>query len=98
MEENYELIDRQLGNDKHSKVYIIQGNLSGKEYIVKIYEESRLIYLKNETNILGLLNQNHSSENYIFYIMFKHMNYNPQLFNIPKEIKMHNIEFLFYDY
>ena len=98
MEENYELIDRQLGNDKHSKVYIIQGNLSGKEYIVKIYEESRLIYLKNETNILGLLNQNHSSENYIFYIMFKRMNYNPQLFNIPKEIKMYNIEFLFYDY
>ena len=98
MEENYQLISGQLGNDKHSKVYIIQGNLSGKEYIVKIYEESRLVYYKNETNILSLLKHNNLPQNYIFYIMFKDMNYKQQMFNIPKEIKSFNIEFLFYDY
>ena len=98
MEENYQLISGQLGNDKHSKVYIIKGNLSGKEYIVKIYEESRLVYYKNETNILSLLKHNNLPQNYIFYIMFKDMNYKQQMFNIPKEIKSFNIEFLFYDY
>ena len=61
MVEKYEINDIQLGNDEHSKVYKIKKNFFGNEFIVKIYEESRINYYENETKILSLLNQIYSS-------------------------------------
>ena len=99
MEESYQIITNQLGKDQHSKVYKIKGNHSGIELIIKIYEDSRFIHFENETNILNLLNQNyHSNDNNNFFLMFKNIHFNHDLFSIPKEIKGNNLEFLFYNF
>ncbi len=39
MERNYKISKYQLGKNIHSKVYIIKENITGKKYIVKIYED-----------------------------------------------------------
>ena len=99
MEENYKIISDQLGNDKHCKAYIIKGNLSNKKLIVKIYEDSRLAFYENKIGILKELNQiNFEPETDKFFVMFKDINYNPNMFIIPKEIMEINLQFLFYDY
>ena len=98
MELNYKISKYQLGKNIHSKVFIIKENISGKEYIVKIYEDPKIINYKNETNILDILNSiNLEQENNIF-IMYKNIQYNQGMFQIPKEVKGFNLEFLFYDY
>ena len=38
---NYNISLNQLGNDIHSKVYALKEYNTGKELIVKIYEDSR---------------------------------------------------------
>ena len=98
MEGNFKLVSDQLGKNEHSKVYILQENNSKKEFIVKIYEESKLIFYKNETNILKLLNNLNLPPENNFFIMFKDMQYNPNMFKLPEKIKENNLEFLFYDY
>ena len=99
MEENYKIDDVPLGKNKHSYVYIIQGLFSQKEFIVKIYDNSRIIYYNNETNILRLLHQRYANKKEVdFFLMFNNMQYNPNMFPIPKEIFGFNNQFLFYDY
>ena len=99
MEESYLIVTNQLGKDKHSKVYKIKGNHSGKELIIKIYEDSRFIYYNNETNILNLLNQKYdANDNNNFFLMFKNIHFNHDLFSIPKEIRGNSLEFLFYNF
>ena len=98
MEWNYKISQIQLGKAQHSKVYIIREYITGKEYIVKIYEDSKIIYYKNESNILDILNFMNLEEENIFFIMYKNMHYNQNMFQIPKEVKGFNLEFLFYDY
>ena len=98
MEENYKIDEVPLGRNKHSYVYVIQGNISKKEFIVKIYDNSRIIYYNNETNVLLLVNQNYANKNDDFFIIFKNKQYNPNMFKIPKEIFGINLQFLFYDY
>ena len=98
MESEYKISNYQLGKEMHSKVYSIRDNISGKEYIVKIYEDSTIIYYKNESNILDILNSNNLEQEKAFFIMYKNMHYNPDMFEIPKEVKGFNLEFLFYDY
>ena len=95
MEWNYKISKFQIGKNIHSKVYKIRENISGKEFIVKIYEDSNIINYKNEINILDILNL---TQEKTFFIMYKNMQYNPEMFQIPKEIKGFNLEFLFYDY
>ena len=98
MELNYKISKFQIGKNQHSKVYKIKEIISGKEYIVKIYEDPKIINYKNETNILDILNSiNLEQENNIF-IMYKNIQYNQGMFQIPKEVKGFNLEFLFYDY
>ena len=98
MEWNYKISQIQLGKAQHSKVYIIRENITGKEYIVKIYEDSKIIYYKNESNILDILNFMNLEEENKFFIMYKNIHYNQNMFQIPKEVKGKNLEFLFYDY
>ena len=71
MEGNFKLVSDQLGKNEHSKVYILQENNSKKEFIVKIYEESKLIFYKNETNILKLLNNLNLPPENIFLLCLK---------------------------
>ena len=98
MDGNYKIRDIQLGKDKHCKIYIIQENISKKELIVKIYENSRHIYYKSESDILRLLNENYSSDENIFFVMYKNIHFNQNMFIIPNEVEQFNLEFLFYDY
>ena len=99
MKESYRIITHQLGKDQHSKVYKIKGNHSGIELIIKIYEDSRFIHYENETNILTLLSQSYKTkDNNNFFLMFKNIHFNHNLFSIPKEIKGNNFEFLFYNF
>ena len=98
MVENFKLISDELGKNKHSRVYILQDNHSNEKIIVKIYEESKIIFYKNETNILKLLNNLNLFQDNNFFIMFKNMNYNPNMFQLPEKIKENSLEFLFYDY
>ena len=98
MEVNYKISKFQIGKNIHSKVYIIRENISGKELIVKIYEDSNIINYKNERNILDILNSMNLTQEKTFFIMYKNMNYNPVMFQIPKEVKGFNHQFLFYDY
>ena len=98
MDGNYKIRDIQLGKDKHCKIYIIQENISKKELIVKIYENPRHIYYKSESDILRLLNENYSSDENKFFVMYKNIHFNQNMFIIPNEVEQFNLEFLFYDY
>ena len=87
-------------NDKHSKVYIITHKITQKKLIVKIFESKRFIFYQHEKEILDYINinkQNFEHKNN-FFIMYKEINYNPNMFKIPTEIKENNLSFLFYDY
>ena len=94
----YKISINQLGKDQHSKVYSLQEKNSEKEFIVKIYEDSRITYYNNETNILIALNKINLNKENIFFHIFKDMKYNSNMFQIPKEVRGFNLEFLFYDY
>ena len=98
VEEKYEISKHQLGKNHHSKVYSIKEKNTGKVLIVKIFEESRSIFHKNETNILGKLYEKYFSEEYLFFAMYKDITYNCDMFKIPNEVKGNNLEYLFYDY
>ena len=98
MEMNYIINSDQLGNDIHSKVYILQESNSGKKLIVKIYEESRHIYFINEKNILNLLNEFNMNNEKNFFVILKNLQYNQNMFKIPDEINNSNLEFLFFEY
>ena len=98
MDGNYKINKLQLGKDKHSKVYIIKEKNTKKELIVKIYEEPRKLFYNNEKNILLQIFHDCSGLNNSFYVIFKDMNYNHNMFQLPKEVKGYNLEFLFYDY
>ena len=99
MEEDYQIIESELGRNKHSKVYLLEGNITRLKLIVKIYESSQAKFLKNEKSILKDLNEILSvQENNNFFIMYKEIQYNPNMFNIPEEVIGNNLEFLFYDY
>ena len=93
----YEINLNQLGNDQHSKAYSLKDKNSGRKLIVKIYEESRFCYYNNEQTILKLLNDAYLIQNG-FFAMYKDINYNNNMFEIPKEVKGKNNKFLFYDY
>ena len=75
MEWNYKISQIQLGKAQHSKVYIIRENITGKECIVKIYEDSKIIYYKNESNILDILNFMNLEEENKLFMMYKNMHY-----------------------
>ena len=94
---NFRISRFSIGKNEHSKVYIIKENGTLKELIVKIYEDSKHTYFNNETNILKMLKEYYINQENNF-IMFKDINYYPNMFIIPKEINDYNLKFLFYDY
>ena len=98
MERDYTIQSEQLGKDRHSKVYRIKHNHTNRELIVKIYENSKLSFYQNETNILNILNNNYANQDNAFYIMYKDLHYYQNMFILPEEVKGTNHEFLFYDY
>ena len=100
MQESYKRSFLEKGRGIHSRVYSIEGKNSKREYIVKIYEEAKFQYYKNETYILDNLNNIYpdQGENNNGFIMYRDMNYTPGMFEIPKEIRGNNLQFLFYDY
>ena len=96
----YDMSFSQLGRDIHSKVYLFLEIFSNMKLIVKIYEKDRHKYYKNEKNILEILkNKFENNENgNNFFLMYREILYNPNMFKIPKEIKGNDLEFLFFDY
>ena len=98
MGDNYKIINIQLGQDKHSKVYFLTENNSRNKYIVKIYENSKYIFYENETNILSIINNIYENQENKYFLMFNNIQYTPNMFQIPGEVTPFNLKFLFYDY
>ena len=98
MAEHYEITSAQVGKNIHCKVYLIKEDQSKKELIVKIYEDANIIYFKNEIHMLNILNKINLPQEDKFFVMYKNMQYHPNMFLIPKDVKGNNLEFLFYDY
>ena len=91
IEEDYQILKSELGRNKHSKVYLIEGNITRKKLIVKIYDNSQIKHYKNEKNILDNLNEILSGkDSNIFFIMYKNIQYNPNLFPIPGGVNGNN--------
>ena len=100
MEGNYKIISQQKGKDIHSKVYLLKEQDTGKELIVKIYESSRHKYYRKECLILELINNSYNNFEYKndFFVMYKEIEFQPQMFLIPDEVIGFNLQFLFFDY
>ena len=100
MNGNYNIISQQKGKDIHSKVYLLKEQDTGKELIVKIYESSRHKYYRKECLILELLNNSYNNFEYKndFFVMYKEIEFQPQMFLIPDEVIGFNLQFLFFDY
>ena len=100
MNGNYNIISQQKGKDIHSKVYLLKEQDTGKELIVKIYESSRHKYYRKECLILELINNSYNNFEYKndFFVMYKEIEFQPQMFLIPDEVIGFNLQFLFFDY
>ena len=100
MDGNYKINSQQKGKDIHSKVYLLEELNSGKELIVKIYESSRHKYYQKEKNVLDYIHDMNNNINIKdFFIMYKEMQFNSEMFNIPEEVSgYYNLKFLFFDY
>ena len=64
MEGNYKIISQQKGKDVHSKVYLLKEQNTGKDLIVKIYENLRHKYYRKECYILDIINNAKNSFEY----------------------------------
>ena len=99
MLEQYVLSFSKLGRDIHSKVYSLSNQPLNEKLLVKIYEKDRHKYYKNEKEILDILNNNNNKNNNTnYFIMYKQIFYNTNMFRIPNGIKGENLEFLFFDF
>ena len=99
MNGNYNIISQQKGKDIHSKVYLLKEQDTGKELIVKIYESSRHKYYRKECLILELINNSYNNFEYKndFFVMYKEIEFQPQMFLIPDEVIGFNLQFLFFE-
>ena len=84
--------------DIHSKVYIIQEKNSRNELIVKIYEKYRHKFYQDEIDILDYLNTNFTFPENNFFIMYKNINYYPNMFKIPEEVIKDHLKYSFFGY
>ena len=100
MEGNYKIISQQKGKDIHSKVYLLKEQNTGKDLIVKIYENLRHKYYRKECYILDIINNAKNSFEYKkdFFVMYKEIEFHQQMFMIPDEVTGFNLQFLFFDY
>ena len=100
MEGNYKIISQQKGKDVHSKVYLLKEQNTGKDLIVKIYENLRHKYYRKECYILDIINNAKNSFEYKkdFFVMYKEIEFHQQMFMIPDEVTGFNLQFLFFDY
>lgn len=100
MEKKYKITSQRKGKDFHSKVYLLEELLSGKELIVKIYEKSRLKYYQREKMILDYIHykKNDLNNKNDYFIMYKEIQFHPNMFYIPDEVTGYNLQFLFFDY
>lgn len=84
-------------NDIYSKVYELEEITSKKKLIVKIYEEYRHKYYENEIRILNVLDQNNHSQEHDYFVMYKNLDYYQNMFPIPKDVRIENLKYLFFD-
>ena len=100
MEDNFDFNIYFLSKraDIHSKVYIIQEKNSRNELIVKIYEKYRHKFYQDEIDILDYLNTNFTFPENNFFIMYKNINYYPNMFKIPEEVIKDHLKYSFFDY
>ena len=97
-EKIYEISEFSLGTNQHSKVYSLKNKNTGKVLVVKIFEDFNIANYENESKIVKMINQKYNCMENPFFIMYKDINYNANLFKKPKEVKGGNFECLFYDY
>jgi len=84
-------------NELHSKVLTLQQLNSKNELTVKIFEKKNNIYYQNEIGILRDLNEIDSSNKNNYFVRYINIDYNENMFKIPKEIRKESLKFLFFE-
>lgn len=84
-------------NELHSKVLTLQQLNSKNELTVKIFEKKNNIYYQNEIGILRDLNEIDSTNKNNYFVRYMNIDYNENMFKIPKEIRKESLKFLFFE-
>ena len=84
-------------NELHSKVLTLQQLNSKNELTVKIFEKKNNIYYQNEIGILRDLNEIDSTNKNNYFVRYINIDYNENMFKIPKEIRKESLKFLFFE-
>lgn len=84
-------------NELHSKVLTLQQLNSKNKLTVKIFEKKNNIYYQNEIGILRDLNEIDSTNKNNYFVRYINIDYNENMFKIPKEIRKESLKFLFFE-
>ena len=84
-------------NELHSKVLTLQQLNSKNELTVKIFEKKNNIYYQDEIGILRDLNEIDSTNKNNYFVRYINIDYNENMFKIPKEIRKESLKFLFFE-
>jgi len=90
-------IRSEADNELHSKVFILQQINSRNKLTVKIFEKRKNIFYQNEIDILRYLNENDFTIKNDYFVKYKNLDYNENMFSIPDEIRKENLKFLFFE-
>jgi len=70
---------------------------SRNKLTVKIFEKRKNIFYQNEIVILRYLNENDFAIKNDYFVKYKNLDYNENMFSIPDEIRKENLKFLFFE-
>ena len=84
-------------NELHSKVLTLQQLNSKNKLTVKIFEKKNNIYYQDEIGILRDLNEIDSTNKNNYFVRYINIDYNENMFKIPKEIRKESLKFLFFE-
>ena len=84
-------------NELHSKVLTLQQLNSKNELTVKIFEKKNNIYYQDEIGILRDLNEIDFTNKNNYFVRYMNIDYDENMFKIPKEIRKESLKFLFFE-
>ena len=84
-------------NELHSKVLTLQQLNSKNKLTVKIFEKKNNIYYQDEIGILRDLNEIDFTNKNNYFFRYMNIDYDENMFKIPKEIRKESLKFLFFE-
>ena len=84
-------------NELHSKVLTLQQLNSKNKLTVKIFEKKNNIYYQDEIGILRDLNEIDFTNKNNYFVRYMNIDYDENMFKIPKEIRKESLKFLFFE-